>query len=923
MNGFLAIFLRELRATFFTSAGWMSLAIGSFLLAIVFMMLCFVPEGPATLQPVLKLATWILMLVAPAFSMRAFSEERRQGTWELLQAAPHGVGVIVLGKFTAMLFQLVLLGVPILVFGGMLEYFGRPDWGEIGCGLLGLFLAGGAWLALGMLASTLTESQLVSYLLALFSSLMVVLCARLLPPLFPAWAPLLFAIDPTRRAEDFAIGLLDTANVVYFISVTVGILLVTRLLGCWQPGVRLRRRSLGNAGIELIGILLFVPAAVACFDLPQLRQTFDLTRTRAYALDPRTEQLLAELPGESEGWSINVLAVSDQNDATVLRQVDEILQRFDDAAPNLVARRIDPLDPRSLVAFEGLLEQLNQAYATELAQYQTGIDQARNAYERLRVFAVEMLAPMRELITRLGPQDPMRNQITELARALTRLSSDGGELESYVQTMLDTDGARPLPDWDGARTALQTTCGFWSEQLAATVNVLQSWSTTTGLDSDLRLFARTERPEFQRMAIELASATDELSQLPPLELSEAARALKAGEAAIILSPNDGAAVIPAWQLFPRTTTQAGDGTVRIDRRFRGEEVLSAAIRSLQMNERPWVVFVHGEDRRMLQASETGSDFFALADALQAARYGVAEWNVATMERPLAPNGTRPVWVVLPPLQRDGVEPTSVERKLLDVTENLLQEGQPVLLSLSRSILPLLGQEDPWAALASALGVTGSTSRLVLERVPLDEDRFETRQWTRLAQPDPETDHPVSRAVGTQALVILQPVGLLPEDRSGIKTLWSIEPSPTRWLESEWKMDRVEQRSEIPAELMLEEPLPVVVAIETDTASRPPQRVVVVGGSGWLLSTVADLSRSLGGERLVLEAPGNRGLILAATAWLAGLDELVPVSTGVSEVSRINGLSAGMRTFIGVLLILVLPVLVLFSGGAIILARGRA
>ena len=68
--------------------------------------------------------------------------------------------------------------------------------------------------------------------------------------------------------------------------------------------------------------------------------------------------------------------------------------------------------------------------------------------------------------------------------------------------------------------------------------------------------------------------------------------------------------------------------------------------------------------------------------------------------------------------------------------------------------------------------------------------------------------------------------------------------------------------------MLEEPLPVVVAIETDTASRPPQRVVVVGGSGWLLSTVADLSRSLGGERLVLEAPGNRGLILAATGLVA-------------------------------------------------------
>ena len=182
---------------------------------------------------------------------------------------------------------------------------------------------------------------------------------------------------------------------------------------------------------------------------------------------------------------------------------------------------------------------------------------------------------------------------------------------------------------------------------------------------------------------------------------------------------------------------------------------------------------------------------------------------------------------------------------------------------------------------------------------------------------------MASAVGAQAMVILQPVGLDVEEQPGIETLWSIAPSPTRWLESEWKMELVERREEIPEEMVLEDPLPVVVAVERTIDSDAPQRAMVVGGSGWLLSTVADLSRSLGGERLVLEAPGNRAFVLATTAWLAGLDDLVPVSAGVSEVSRISGLTSALRTVFGIVLVLVLPVLVLLFGGLVILGRRRA
>jgi len=336
-----------------------------------------------------------------------------------------------------------------------------------------------------------------------------------------------------------------------------------------------------------------------------------------------------------------------------------------------------------------------------------------------------------------------------------------------------------------------------------------------------------------------------------------------------------------------------------------------------------VVLVHGEDRRMLSSSSDGGDFYALADALRAARYEVEEWNVTSGERPIAAEGTRPVWLILPPLKRAGLEFSKQESALLDISRELLDSGEPVLLSLGRSILPVLGKEDPWATLVATLGVRGATDRLVLERIPVDEGTFEFRQWVRLPQPLESASHPVSDAVGDQALVILQPVALEIDADSEAEVLWAIEPDEDRWLESEWRMDRVESRQVIPEEGLFDEPLPVVVAVERMIEGQGRQRVLVVGGSGWLLSTVADLSRSMGGDRRVLEAPGNRSLLLTSTAWLSGLDELVPQSGGVSEFSRLTGLSETMRRLWGGLLIVVLPLVVLGLGGLIIFSRRRA
>ena len=148
--------------------------------------------------------------------------------------APVRSGAIITGKFLAALGFLIVLLAPTLLFVVALEVYGRPDYGELACGYFGVILAGSAYLASGVLASTLTSSQVVAYLVTVFFWLILLLLTSLLPQvqLLPAvwrdaWSDVLFALDPSARLRGFAIGLIDTADVVYFCSLTILLLVAS------------------------------------------------------------------------------------------------------------------------------------------------------------------------------------------------------------------------------------------------------------------------------------------------------------------------------------------------------------------------------------------------------------------------------------------------------------------------------------------------------------------------------------------------------------------------------------------------------------------------------------------------------------------------------------------------------------------------
>ena len=214
-----AIAIRELTSLFRTPVGWIVIALWLFLWALLFFQVCLIPGQPATLRPLFAISSWLLLPVAPAISMRLFSEELRSGGIEPLMTSPIGEGALALGKFLGALVFLAMMLAPTVVFVGALWHYSDPppDPGPVLAGYLSLLLLGGLFIAVGMLFSSLTSSQTLAFLGSLLFMLMWMLATtqgvRMAPDRL---RPALEAMSLETRLGDFAKGVIDSGHIVFF-----------------------------------------------------------------------------------------------------------------------------------------------------------------------------------------------------------------------------------------------------------------------------------------------------------------------------------------------------------------------------------------------------------------------------------------------------------------------------------------------------------------------------------------------------------------------------------------------------------------------------------------------------------------------------------------------------------------------------------
>lgn len=223
MSATLAIARREFGSLFRLPVGWIVLALFAFLTGVVFVISGLQPGSPATMRGVFSVSTVLVILIAPAVSMRLLSEEARTGTMEVVSSSPVSDWQVALGKYAAgMGFVLCMLAV-MLVHAVILRSVSdpKPDWGPIGAGVLSMALLGSVCVSLGLLASSLTESQTLAFLGTVLSLVCWVLATTVLPGYVPMWlAEALSSASVGRRVDDFARGVIDTGHVVFFVSVS-------------------------------------------------------------------------------------------------------------------------------------------------------------------------------------------------------------------------------------------------------------------------------------------------------------------------------------------------------------------------------------------------------------------------------------------------------------------------------------------------------------------------------------------------------------------------------------------------------------------------------------------------------------------------------------------------------------------------------
>ena len=178
------------------------------------------PFPQASLSDFFQRSTIILILLAPALTMRLLAEEQKLCTIELLLTSPVRDWEVIIGKYLASLTFLLALLVLTLYYPLLLFVFADPDPGPIYSGYLGLILYGAAALSIGMLTSTLTSNQIVAGFVAmgLIAALSFV---NLGSNLVGGFLSLLIQeVGFTPHFEDFARGVIDTKHIIYFLSVT-------------------------------------------------------------------------------------------------------------------------------------------------------------------------------------------------------------------------------------------------------------------------------------------------------------------------------------------------------------------------------------------------------------------------------------------------------------------------------------------------------------------------------------------------------------------------------------------------------------------------------------------------------------------------------------------------------------------------------
>jgi ABC-2 type transport system permease protein len=191
--------------------------------------------GFAGLDGLFILGPFVFLFLIPAITMRSFAEEKKSGTLELLMTQPLTDLQVILAKYFAGIVLVIFSILPTLVYFFSVYRLGLPpgnlDTGSIWGSYIGLFFLGASFVAIGIFASSLTDNQIVSFILAVFISFILYMGFEFVYTfLISGKAGLIIqSLGLNAHYSSMSRGVVDTRDLIYFVSVTAVFILMTKL----------------------------------------------------------------------------------------------------------------------------------------------------------------------------------------------------------------------------------------------------------------------------------------------------------------------------------------------------------------------------------------------------------------------------------------------------------------------------------------------------------------------------------------------------------------------------------------------------------------------------------------------------------------------------------------------------------------------
>lgn len=293
--------------------------------------------GFADLSSFFLLAPWILIFLIPAVTMRSFSDEKKQGTLELLLTKPISHLQIVLGKYFGAFLLIILALLPTLLYVYTVNQLGNPvgnlDVGSTLGSYFGLLFLVAAYTAIGVFASTLSDNQIVAFISAVFMCFLFYIGFEGLSDL--SSSSFIEQLGMSSHYKSMSLGVLDTRDILYFLSITALFIFFT---------VKRINRE-GSKPIKW-GIIAAIPVALLVLNLlgSSAYKRFDLTSDHRYTLNEAALNVIKEV---NSPIVVDVFLEGDDFPSEFRRlqtETKQLLEEFSAYNSNIKFKFINPIE---------------------------------------------------------------------------------------------------------------------------------------------------------------------------------------------------------------------------------------------------------------------------------------------------------------------------------------------------------------------------------------------------------------------------------------------------------------------------------------------------------------------------------------------------------------------------------------------------